>query len=1591
MLHASRPRWRLFCLQLCCVVLALLTRGAAQSPALTTVTDTVYRADGSYAAGTLLVSWPAFTAATGATVAAGNKNVTLGPNGSFTAQLAPNVGATPAGTIYTVTYQLTDGTVKTENWSIGTTSPETISQVRTLAGTGTPLTQAATQQYVNAQLATVVHLSGTETVTGAKQFIVPPILPAPSQSSQAVNKAYVDFAITNSGSGSFVHKSGDTMTGPLTLPADPSAPQQAADKHYVDLTAASKADLVGGRVPTGELGTGSANNGVCLHGDSTWGGCGTGSGSGLTPGMLAIKYATDFAWSQNPVNNLSTAGAQIVNLTQCPAGVTGTEPQYYVYISGTGTAEAALVTGGSCAGNGLAGTLQFTTTSAHPAGYVVGSASGGLQEALIAARFTPSNPVGTSQSGKVIVPPGELKAYARVSIRASNITVDFSGSIIECWMIDTCIFVGDAVNSNSYSDITLVNPRGRPTIAAGVAPFIEVNAQKTRLFNVATRLPLSGGTFGSIVQVDDDQAFLLDGLDTTLGQGLRCDSTVCAPAVYAPGPFNVFSAVGWLKNLNISLQCGGNGVDWESGNSLRISDSVIQGYAQYGVRGGTRRGGFGGLDIANLYEEAGTCTNPAGNIGQAGAIIQGNTVKISGGEGPSGVVPLFANTGTTDYRYYIVAHHATYGASNPLYAGRALTSGSGNITVTTADIAGATTFDLLRVTIAGLEQAPFGAGNFAVATGVVRSSACANGVCTFTDTQAALQSYTVAIPAYYPLLTFWPGNLILGAASDSNSVLSGARAWLQNAPSSIVAVAGTGEPSVIATNCDAMTQWTPIWLSCYTAMAPSIFYQQGALLLAAKPNQDANGTLNLKGRLSFPTLGSGPSHIITLSDSNFQKTIASQNNRPTNDPNDAFVGYDRGDGNPANIGISFGAPKSISNYIGNVGDGTNWLERLSSNLKEFKTNVQMDSALTVTGSVQASSFVSTGSGPWSLQGRFGTLNVAPSGQSLIGFGSNGKLQVSENGGALLEVAKLDTSGNIATAVALAQTPTQCTGSFATGIQANGNANCSTADQIQLAETTAPTGIPNYGIFWFDSTCHCPKVIDNSGQAVQLGLTNVFNQDSNGTNPSNTLEQVNGTSPQAFRVYGTWSDASNWERTGLSWDQGDSYFVLKNENAGTGSQRGIGFWIGSNIRWAIDTASALKPFTDNSYNVGSATLRPKTVYAATSFDMSTTGAQTFEICNDSTTGTSLNFLAKLNGANPSCAVKLATTDVSSAMGVVSGGLGTSGNAVIAYRGYASCSFDGPTTAGDYVQISSTNAGDCHDSGSAYPSSGQVLGRVLSTNAAAGSYTTLLGPEVLAASGAVSSAFGRIGAVVAASGDYTVSQVTGAAPLASPAFTGTPTAPTTSASDNSTKIATTAYVQAQGYAAGSGMTSGNYPKANGSAGLGDSGVNAGPYSIPWITVYRGGGSSAFSTSANLVKLWGVVLTWPVTTAQVTYNVSTGDTNTSGSCNYDIGIADTTGNIKLHLGSTANQTFGSSGAHTITWSGGGSTTLQPGKYYVAFTTSCPANAAVLSGDGSGASVTFQNAGTAGITAGGSLTSFTPPSDSWSWGATVPAIVVR
>jgi hypothetical protein len=208
------------------ILLALFASALADTPAMTTISDTVYRADGTPASGTLLISWPAFTTAAGTPVAAGSKSVTIATGGAVSVALVPNASASPAGTLYSVVYRLSDGTTSSEYWSVGSASPATIASVRTTPGSGTAI-QMVTRQYLDSAVAAkandaaVIHSSGNESINGAKAFMAPPSVPAPILPADAANKAYVDAAVSAVGSGSYVNKGGDTMTGPLTLPGEP--------------------------------------------------------------------------------------------------------------------------------------------------------------------------------------------------------------------------------------------------------------------------------------------------------------------------------------------------------------------------------------------------------------------------------------------------------------------------------------------------------------------------------------------------------------------------------------------------------------------------------------------------------------------------------------------------------------------------------------------------------------------------------------------------------------------------------------------------------------------------------------------------------------------------------------------------------------------------------------------------------------------------------------------------------------------------------------------------------------------------------------------------------------------------------------------------------------------------------------------------------------------------------------------------------------------------------------------------------------------------------------------------------------------------
>lgn len=112
-----------------------------------------------------------------------------------------------------------------------------------------------------------------------------------------------------------------------------------------------------------------------------------------------------------------------------------------------------------------------------------------------------------------------------------------------------------------------------------------------------------------------------------------------------------------------------------------------------------------------------------------------------------------------------------------------------------------------------------------------------------------------------------------------------------------------------------------------------------------------------------------------------------------------------------------------------------------------------------------------------------------------------------------------------------------------------------------------------------------------------------------------------------------------------------------------------------------------------------------------------------IANNGLSATVLNSLAVLTGA-PSTATVAPITATAGVVGIVTANAGITGSAVIQQNGVVSCNYDGRTFAGDIVVISSSVAGDCHDSGSSIGPSG--IGIVLASAFSGGLISTVLTP-------------------------------------------------------------------------------------------------------------------------------------------------------------------------------------------------------------------------------------------------------------------------
>lgn len=108
--------------------------------------------------------------------------------------------------------------------------------------------------------------------------------------------------------------------------------------------------------------------------------------------------------------------------------------------------------------------------------------------------------------------------------------------------------------------------------------------------------------------------------------------------------------------------------------------------------------------------------------------------------------------------------------------------------------------------------------------------------------------------------------------------------------------------------------------------------------------------------------------------------------------------------------------------------------------------------------------------------------------------------------------------------------------------------------------------------------------------------------------ANILALRNSTNAQAFRVYGTFTDLSNYERLTLSYNSGAGRFQIDTENAGTGTARGLRlnaaggslqFALAGTSVWQI-TGNHLIASADNLYDIGaSGATRPRSIYVGTS--------------------------------------------------------------------------------------------------------------------------------------------------------------------------------------------------------------------------------------------------------------------------------------------------------------------------------------------------------------------------------------------------------
>jgi hypothetical protein len=549
------------------------------------------------------------------------------------------------------------------------------------------------------------------------------------------------------------------------------------------------------------------------------------------------------------------------------------------------------------------------------------------------------------------------------------------GDMVTILFTDNSSYWGDAVITAVPSATTFQYAHTGGNLAVQSTPgvvalaYVAVldNAMNTHLIDISYDKVGENGHFNNFFDLWDDENASIQHFNNQ-AISLNNGGSWTGSFVFSAGnQAQQIAPVITLRDSTITANYS-NGATVYNSNGLYIENTVLQATGPWQVYSSNTTGNYQGAYLKNIYSESSTVLNPLSpahspypGLGIAGLIAGASSgaasFQIAGNGGTSGAFAA-GGAGSTAYSYFIVANDTTMNTqTSPMQVLNWLSTGSDSIAVRWPRVANGTdaiTYDVLRMATpigvgsvypyaGGCTGGTGGACGY-VAQGLTQSVVCAGGlVCTYTDTGSSTTSaYTIKQGSYLGNLAFWPGSIVSVNKSVAVDTERGA----------VVGVGLAGTPLQLSHQCSGYGQTSPggytACMASVTLVGNSVPNQTAAIMTDGAANTGGNQILS-KGRLNFgttPYTTMQPHHIITLIDSQPALTQATTGYRPPANANDVWIGTDVPSGGVVlNAGqLAFGAPVSITNYIGATGDGvhSNWLERLTAKQKTFAVPVRIN-------------------------------------------------------------------------------------------------------------------------------------------------------------------------------------------------------------------------------------------------------------------------------------------------------------------------------------------------------------------------------------------------------------------------------------------------------------------------------------------------------------------------------------------------------------------------------------------------------------------------------------------------------------------------